>query len=239
MDEILNKSVFNKQMALITTACACTFKSKGSVKVRLIQKALLYPAERPDLLPTPSVRCSAAWESGLRWGTAQASSWSLPGASGTSRSTCAPQGFARPSYEASTSGTGKCRGRSQPQGEGGRAGRRRPAGGSGLRLGPRPGRSFCGAGVLRQLCPQQQRGRSRPRPQQGTEGDVVRGAAYTSQGAAVPSCAVPRGREPSRAERSRGGTAGAGTWRRGRSAARPRCAAGGDGAGDGAARGAR
>uniref|UniRef100_A0A803WFJ7 Actin binding LIM protein family member 2 n=1 Tax=Ficedula albicollis TaxID=59894 RepID=A0A803WFJ7_FICAL len=43
-----------------------------------------------------------------------------PGAPGTSRSTCAPHRSARASHEPSTSGTGKRRGRSQPQGEAGR-----------------------------------------------------------------------------------------------------------------------
>lgn len=63
-DEILSKWAFNKQMALIVIVCLCTFKSKGSVKVHLIQKPL--NAELSDLLPTPSVRCCAAGESGLR-----------------------------------------------------------------------------------------------------------------------------------------------------------------------------
>lgn len=132
---------------------------RTQVKVHLIQKALPSPPERLDLLPTPSVRCSAAWSLGCAEEQRKHPHRHCPGASGTCRSTCAPHRFARASHEPSSSGTGKCSGGSHPQGEGGRTERWRPAGGSGLRD---PGTSFRGAGDAAAALPAQAAGPEPP-----------------------------------------------------------------------------
>nr|XP_030126534.3 actin-binding LIM protein 2 isoform X9 [Taeniopygia guttata] len=180
-------------MALPVIVCACTFKSKGSVKVHLIQKALLFPAERPDLLPTPSVRCSGAWESGEQ---RKHPHRHCPAHAGAPVHLSASLGHRTSPAQAGQENAEEDLSRRAR--EAGRSGGGRQVG-AGCGRSRDLGRSFCGAGVLQQLCPQKRRGRSRPRrPQQGTEGDVVRGAAYTSQGAAVPSRAVPCRAEPRR-----------------------------------------